>query len=120
MSRVLQLDRGKLVLSGALLVIGIAAAVFFLRGSAVADVMTWTSDADFDVGASQGVNHDDPNHDQLQLDETGTTFPLMWIANAGEDTLSMVHMHHIFVRDMVSMRRRRWSTALRSLVKGRF
>ena len=90
MSRVLHLNRGKLALSGALLVIGVAAAIFLLRGSAVADVMTWTSDADFDLGAFQGVNHDDPDHDQLQLDATGTTFPLMWIANAGEDTVSKI------------------------------
>ena len=36
------------------------------------------------------VNHDAPNNNQLQLNETLTTFPVMWIANAGEDTVSKI------------------------------
>lgn len=90
MGRGLRDNRGKFALTGALLIVGVAIAVFLVRGSAVADVTTWTSDADFDLGASQGVNHDVPNNDQLQLNETGTTFPVMWIANAGEDTVSKI------------------------------
>jgi hypothetical protein len=49
---------------------------------------TYTLDADFDLGVLSGVNHDAPNNNQLQLSTTGTTFPVMWIANAGEDTVS--------------------------------
>jgi hypothetical protein len=49
---------------------------------------TYTLDADFDLGALSGVNHTAPNGDQLQLSRVGTTFPVMWIANAGEDTVS--------------------------------
>ena len=34
------------------------------------------------------MNYDAPNSNQLQLSAVGTTFPVMWIANAGEDTVS--------------------------------
>lgn len=47
---------------------------------------TYTLDGDFDLGVLSGVNHSVPN--QLQLSSVGTTFPIMWVANAGEDTVS--------------------------------
>ena len=37
-----------------------------------------------------GVNHDVPNHDQLQLNETLSTFPFIWIALSGRDTIAKV------------------------------
>lgn len=49
---------------------------------------TYTLDADFALGVLDGVNYDAPNGDQLQLNAVGTTFPVAWIANAGEDTVS--------------------------------
>lgn len=49
---------------------------------------TYTLDADFESGLLSGVNHDAPGSNQLQLNVTGTTFPVLWIANAGEDTLT--------------------------------
>lgn len=49
---------------------------------------TYTLNADFAQGALDGVNYDAPNGDQLQLNAVGTTFPVAWIANAGEDTVS--------------------------------
>ncbi|GAB58168.1 hypothetical protein [Rheinheimera nanhaiensis] len=49
---------------------------------------TYTLDADFALGVLDGVNYDAPNSDQLQLNAVGTTFPVAWIANAGEDTVS--------------------------------
>ncbi|MFC1977620.1 hypothetical protein ACFLWS_05080 [Chloroflexota bacterium] len=49
---------------------------------------TYTLDADFDEGVLFNVNHDSPNNDQLQLNEESGTYPIMWIANAGEDTVS--------------------------------
>ena len=49
---------------------------------------TYTTDADFDLGVLSGVNHTAPNNNQLQLNTVGTTFPVMWVANAGEDTVS--------------------------------
>jgi hypothetical protein len=51
-------------------------------------VKTYTTDADFDLGTLFNVNHNAPNNNQLQLNTQLTTFPIMWIANAGEDTLS--------------------------------
>jgi streptogramin lyase len=48
---------------------------------------TYTLDADFDQGVLFNVNHS-PNHDQLQLNAVSNPYPVMWIANAGEDTLS--------------------------------
>ena len=83
-------SRKRIGLLGAVLVASVMVAVLLTRGSAVADVTTWTIDADFDQGTLQGVNHDAPNQDQLQLNETGSTFPFLWIANAGEDTVSKI------------------------------
>ena len=83
-------SRKRIGLLGAVLVASVMVAVLLTRGSAVADVTTWTIDADFDEGTLQGVNHDAPNQDQLQLNETGSTFPFLWIANAGEDTVSKI------------------------------
>lgn len=47
----------------------------------------YTFDADFDEGTLVGLEYQTV-HDQMQLTESVTTFPLMWIANAGEDTVS--------------------------------
>lgn len=68
-----------------------ALAAFCLAPLAVvAGTVTYTVDADFDLGVLSGVNHDAPNNDQLQLNTVGTTFPVLWVANAGEDTLSKI------------------------------
>jgi len=49
---------------------------------------TYTIDADFDEGNLNGVEHDSVS-DQLQLViGEASTFPVLWVANAGEDTLS--------------------------------
>ena len=48
---------------------------------------TYTLNADFDNGVLFNVNHT-VVADQLQLNEQQTTYPVMWIANAGEDTVS--------------------------------
>ncbi len=50
----------------------------------------YTTDADFDGGALFNVNHDAPNNNQLQLNTTLTTFPSLWVANAGEDSVSKI------------------------------
>ncbi|HCZ17315.1 MAG TPA: hypothetical protein DHV85_22670, partial [Candidatus Accumulibacter sp.] len=57
---------------------------------ALAGTTVYTLDAQFDQGVLSGVNHDTPNNDQLQLSSVGTTFPVLWVANAGEDTLSKI------------------------------
>lgn len=78
----------KAALSRALLITPVAAAMLFAFGHAHAGSVTYTLDADFDLGTLQNVNHDNPNNNQLQLNLSGVGFPILWIANAGEDTLS--------------------------------
>ena len=69
-----------------------ASAVCLAAFSATSLAVTkvYTLDADFDLGTLDGVNHDAPGNNQLQLNRIGTTFPVLWIANAGEDTLSRI------------------------------
>lgn len=52
----------------------------------------YTLDGDFDAGVSFNVNHNAPNNNQLQLNDGGgiQTLPVMYIANAGEDTVSKI------------------------------
>ena len=64
------------------------AALCSYSSAALAANKTYTLDADFALGVLDGVNYDAPNSDQLQLNAVGTTFPVAWIANAGEDTVS--------------------------------
>lgn len=40
---------------------------------------TWTVDADFDEGVLVDVNHDAPNNDQLQLDQTSSVYGFLMI-----------------------------------------
>jgi Dockerin type I domain/EF hand len=65
-----------------------ATSALAFAGLAHSASKTYTLDADFDLGVLSGVNHDAPNNNQLQLNKVGTTFPVMWVANAGEDTVS--------------------------------
>jgi len=69
---------------------GALAALLLLPAGALAVDTTYTLDGQFDLGVMNGVNHDAPNNNQLQLSTTGSTFPVMWIANAGEDTVSRI------------------------------
>jgi hypothetical protein len=67
---------------------GLALACTLVLGTAQAGSVTYTLDADFDLGTLLNVNHGAPNNNQLQLNLIGTGFPVLWIANAGEHTLS--------------------------------
>ena len=69
--------------------LGIAGLSAVCASAGAAD-FNLTLDADFASGTLNGVNFDAPNSNQLQLNTQGTTFPLLWIANAGEDTLSRI------------------------------
>lgn len=51
---------------------------------------TYTTDSQFDSGILLNVNHNAPYNNQLQLNITGVGFPLLWVANAGEHTLSKI------------------------------
>ncbi len=50
----------------------------------------FTTDADFDQGNLQNVNHDSPNNDQLQLNDRVTPPPFIWIALSGRGTAARV------------------------------
>ena len=67
--------------------IGLILFSTFIVSSVNADSRTYTVNADFDEGSMVGVQYDTVA-DQLQLTEQATTYPVMWIANAGEDSLS--------------------------------
>ena len=58
-----------------------------IAGAAGAATKTYTLNADFALGILDGVNYTIVAN-QLQLNTVGTTFPIAWIANAGEDTVS--------------------------------
>jgi hypothetical protein len=47
---------------------------------------TYTLDADFDQGTLVNVNHDAPNNDQLQLDDTVEPFDFIWVAVSSRGT----------------------------------
>lgn len=68
----------------------IALALACLAGPVTAATWVYTFDADFDRGTLVGVNHTAPNNNQIQLNVTGSSSPVLWIANAGEDTLSKI------------------------------
>jgi streptogramin lyase len=67
----------------------LSAALF--TSTAYAATTTYTTDAQFDSGVLDSVNHDAPNNEQLQINVGGDTFPVLWVANAGEDTMSRVN-----------------------------
>jgi len=66
----------------------LAVAALAFAPALMAASKTYTLDADFALGTLDGVNFTAPNSNQLQLNVIGTTFPVLWVANAGEDTLS--------------------------------
>jgi hypothetical protein len=71
----------------AVLVILFASFFTVKFSSALVTGRIYTTDADFDEGTLVGLEHTTV-HDQLQVSNNITTFPTMWIANAGEDTIS--------------------------------
>ena len=70
--------------------IALAGLIACGANTAIAAATTYTSDADFERGTLDGVNYEAPNSNQLQLGVEGSTFPAMWIANAGEDSVSRI------------------------------
>jgi streptogramin lyase len=75
-----------LALAGLLSMIGIASAAP-VPGTDV----TYTTDADFDQGTLVNVNHDAPNNNQLQLNETSGTFPFIWISLSQRCTIAKIN-----------------------------
>ena len=73
---------------------GLAATMTLLiAGASIlgAQVKIWTDSADFDEGTLFNLNHDPPNDNQLQISSQINAFPIMWIANAGEDTVAKIN-----------------------------
>jgi hypothetical protein len=68
--------------------IALTVGLCLLAGQAGAATKTYTLDAEFDLGVLVNVNHSAPNNNQLQLNTIASTFPVLWIANGGEDTIS--------------------------------
>ncbi|WP_117212281.1 hypothetical protein [Allorhizocola rhizosphaerae] len=52
----------------------------------------YTTDADFDQGVLQDVNHDAPNNNQLQLNRQQTFFPFVNIAASARGTMVRIHV----------------------------
>lgn len=73
-----------------LILFALGAVCCLFAASALAATTIYTTSSDFDQGTLLNVNHDAPNNDQLQLNVTGAGFPILWIANAGEDSLSKI------------------------------
>jgi streptogramin lyase len=67
-----------------------AAVVALGLNTATGATKVYTTDADFDLGVLFNVNHTAPNNNQLQLNTQSATFPVLWVANAGEDTVSKI------------------------------
>ncbi|MBI4334860.1 MAG: hypothetical protein HY673_26695 [Chloroflexi bacterium] len=86
-ARITKQNKSIIALASLLALMVLVAVPMLVRGSATNK--TWTTDADFDLGVLQGVEHTTV-HDQLQLSKTSSTFPFLWIANAGEDTVSKI------------------------------
>ena len=53
--------------------------------------ITYTNDADFDLGTLVSVNHDAPFNDQLQLDSPTEPFPFINVAASGRGTVVRVN-----------------------------
>ncbi|MBT9520918.1 MAG: hypothetical protein IV101_08475 [Dechloromonas sp.] len=68
------------------LALAVSLALLSLQATAV--TKTYTLDGEFDQGTLLNVNHNAPNSNQLQLNTIASTFPILWIANGGEDTLT--------------------------------
>ena len=52
--------------------------------------VTYTLDADFDKGTLVNVNHDAPKSNQIQLNETLSTFPFIWVALSQRCTIAKI------------------------------
>jgi hypothetical protein len=60
-------------------------------GVVVGTDVTYTLDADFDQGTLVNVNHDAPDNNQLQLNETSGTFPFIWVALSQRCTIAKIN-----------------------------
>jgi hypothetical protein len=80
-------------LAGAIALASVIALVVPTSGTAqvFGTDVTYTTDADFDLGTLVGVNHDPPFNDQLQLDSPTRPFPFINVAASGRGTVVRVN-----------------------------
>jgi hypothetical protein len=60
-------------------------------GTVIGTNVLYTTDADFDQGTLVNVNHDAPNNNQLQLNESSGTFPFIWVALSQRCTIAKIN-----------------------------
>jgi hypothetical protein len=65
----------------------VVVALTLTGGHPAAQSRTYTTDADFNLGTLNSVNHDAPNSNQLQLSETSSTEPFLYVAETHEGIL---------------------------------
>lgn len=70
-------------------IVSAASILFFVAGTALGagGSVTYTADAEFDQGTLINVNHDAPNNDQLQLNDSGEAFSFIWVAASRRGTI---------------------------------
>jgi streptogramin lyase len=68
----------------------IVSVLAVVPATAIEQSRTYTLDVDFDEGVLVGVEHETV-HDQLQLNNTSTTLPFIWVPNSNEGTVSKVN-----------------------------
>ena len=70
-------------------IVSAASILFFVAGTALGagGSVTYTTDAEFDQGTLINVNHDAPNNDQLQLNDSGEAFSFIWVAASRRGTI---------------------------------
>ena len=71
--------------------LGAVSVLLGIVATASADDFIITDDAQWNAGVKTSVNNDAPNNNQIQISSTTSTFPVLWIANAGEDTVSKIN-----------------------------
>ncbi|RLG30404.1 hypothetical protein DRO03_04530 [Methanosarcinales archaeon] len=79
--------RGVAIFIAAVMVVSLLAV---MPATAVVSSRTYTVNADFDEGTLVGVEHKTVP-DQLQLNQTATTLPFIWVPNSNEGTVSKVN-----------------------------
>lgn len=88
----IELGRRKTSIVWVGVLVGLLAALSLICGAVsaapvVGTDVTYTLDAEFDQGVLVNVNHDSPNNDQLQLNETVETLPFIWVAASARGTI---------------------------------
>jgi streptogramin lyase len=80
------MSSASLALLGAALLLAMTSGLQEARAQNVPCSVTYTLDADFDLGNLINVNHSSPNNNQLQLSEVTAPQPYIWVACSDRGT----------------------------------